>query len=424
MGVKVILQIYPVVPAKDDAEREALRPLGRNAERYHEVVHGTSDIVKALDDLGYWGVSAIEHHFHSEGWEVGPNPGILNAYWASQVKRLRVGQLGYVMSTQNPFRVAEETAMLDHLTNGKFFVGFARGYQARWTNIVGQHFGSRATLSDGSPDDDWNRRMFEEQVDLVTKCWTEDSLNYNGEFWKVPFPYDTGVEDYPAAPSAAQFGTTGEVGERGEIRRVAVVPSPYQKPHPPVFVATTISAASSQFCGRRDFIPLYISPLDKCIEMGQVFREESSRFGRNYKPGEHTAMVRWMHITDTAEAYDAALRQYDLGISEHFYSAFRSRQPGRLKAGAVLYGSGSLDTLKDNQTGAIYFGGTVDDARREIVAEYEKYPAEYLVLITHYAQQPKEDLIRELELFATKVVTEVGGLEPPTPRSVPAAVSA
>jgi alkanesulfonate monooxygenase SsuD/methylene tetrahydromethanopterin reductase-like flavin-dependent oxidoreductase (luciferase family) len=413
MGVKVILQLYPVIPAKDDAEREAMRPIGRNTERYHEVVHGMTEIVKALDDLGYWGVSAIEHHFHSDGWEVGPNPGILNAYWASQVKRLRVGQLGYVMSTQNPLRIAEETAMLDHLTNGKFFVGFARGYQARWTNIIGQHIGSRATLSDGSADDDWNRRMFEEQVDLVTKAWTSDSLDYNGEFWKVPFPYDTGVEDYPAAPSAARFGAHGEVGENGEIRRVAVVPSPYQKPHPPVFVATTVSASSSQFCARRDFVPLYISPLDKCIEMGEVFREAAAAEGRNYKVGEHTGMVRWMHVTDSPEAYDNALRNYDLSISEHFYSAFRSRQPGRISPNAVLYGSGSLETLKDNQTGAIYFGGTVDDARREIVAEYEKYPAEYLVLITHYAQQPKEDLIRELELFATKVVTEVGGLEAP-----------
>ena len=39
---------------------------------------------------------------------------------------------------------------LDHITKGRCFVGFARGYQSRWTNVLGQKLGSVATLSDGS----------------------------------------------------------------------------------------------------------------------------------------------------------------------------------------------------------------------------------------------------------------------------------
>src|SRR4051794_36601368 len=113
--VKPILQLYPVVPAAGEDERAQMRPLGRNVERYHEVVHGMTDLVKAADELGFWGVSTIEHHFHSEGYEVGPSPGTLNAYWAAVTKNVRVGQLGYTMSAQNPIRVAEETAILDHL---------------------------------------------------------------------------------------------------------------------------------------------------------------------------------------------------------------------------------------------------------------------------------------------------------------------
>jgi len=97
--------------------------------------------------MGVCGVATIEHHFWSEGYEVGPSPGVLNGYWAAITKNVRVGQLGYVMSTQNPIRVAEETAVLDHLTRGRCFVGFARGYQSRWTNVLGQHIGTRATSS-------------------------------------------------------------------------------------------------------------------------------------------------------------------------------------------------------------------------------------------------------------------------------------
>lgn len=411
MGVKLILQLYPVMPAKDDAEREARRPLGRDRDLYHEVVHGMTDIVKACDELGLWGVSTIEHHFHSEGWEVGPNPGILNAYWAAQTRRVRIGQLGYVMSAQNPFRVAEETAILDHLTNGRLFVGFARGYQARWTNIIGQHIGSIATLSDQSPADELNRRLFEEQVDLVLKCWTQDAVEYNGEFWQVPYPYTTGVIDYPAIESARRFGTSGEVGESGEIRRVSVVPAPYQRPHPPVFMPTTVSAATVEYCARNDFVPLYIAPLDKAVEHGKLYVEATRSAGRTYPLGQHQGLVRWFHITDTREAYDEALRKYDLSISEHFYSAFRSRQPGRMST--TTYPPGSLEPLKDNKTGAIYLGGTLDDVKRTVVEEWEQFPGEYLMLISHYAQQPKEDLIRELELFVTKVMPEIGGLVSP-----------
>ena len=147
---KVILQLYPMLPADGEDGRKRARPLGRNADLYHKVLHEWLDVIKAADEMGVWGASTIEHHLHSEGYEVGPNPGILNAWWAAHVKQMHVGALGYVMAVQDPIRVAEETAILDHITKGKFFVGFARGYQSRWTNILGQFSGAVATVSDGS----------------------------------------------------------------------------------------------------------------------------------------------------------------------------------------------------------------------------------------------------------------------------------
>ena len=123
---KVIVQLYPMFPADGEEDRKAKRPLGNDNEMYHRIVHEWTDIVKEADKMGVWGLGTIEHHFHSEGYEVGPNPGVLNAYWASHVENARVGALGYVAATHDPLRVAEETAILDHLTKGKYFVGFAR----------------------------------------------------------------------------------------------------------------------------------------------------------------------------------------------------------------------------------------------------------------------------------------------------------
>ena len=171
MRPKVILQLYPMLPAAGEDGRKRQRPIGRDSDLYHRVVHEWLDIIKAADEMGVWGTSTIEHHLHSEGYEVGPNPGVLNAWWAGQVKNLHIGALGYVMATQDPIRVAEETAILDHITKGKYFVGFARGYQSRWTNILGQFTNSVATVSDGSAEDIKNRDVFEERVAMVLRCW-------------------------------------------------------------------------------------------------------------------------------------------------------------------------------------------------------------------------------------------------------------
>lgn len=265
--VKVLLQLYPVIPAASEEERQALRPIGRNRERYQETLRGWNDIIRAADELGLWGVATIEHHFWSEGYECGPNPGVLNAYWAAITRNVRVGQLGYVMSTQNPIRVAEETAILDHLSQGRCFVGFARGYQSRWTNVIGQHLGTRATTSPSAvaidpthlfgkkieqkdrDDDEINRRIFEEEVEIVLKAWTEASIEYQGTAWQIPYPYDRGVDDWPLAKAGVtgRFGAPGEVDEEGNVRRVSVVPAPYTRPHPPVFVATSGSPESAEY---------------------------------------------------------------------------------------------------------------------------------------------------------------------------------
>jgi hypothetical protein len=50
--LKVILQLYPMLPARDEAEREALRPLGRDRERYQDAIAGWHDIIRAADELG------------------------------------------------------------------------------------------------------------------------------------------------------------------------------------------------------------------------------------------------------------------------------------------------------------------------------------------------------------------------------------
>jgi len=406
--VKPIVQLYPVIPSENEGERERMRPLGRSVDRYQDVLHGMTEIVKAADEMGFWGASSIEHHFHSEGYEVGPNPGLLDAYWAAQTTRIRLGQLGYTMGAQNPLRVAEDTAILDHLTRGRCFVGFSRGYQARWTNILGQHLGTRATLSPAGAsaeaiaatsaekraadlsDDRVNREIFEEQVALVVEAWTSESLQHRTERWQIPFPYEAGVPWQMTATS--RLGAPGETGPGGEIRRVSVVPAPYTQPHPPVFVASNASQETVEYCGRMGFVPTYFSGIGRAGRFGQAYVEEAAAAGRHFALGQNQALVRWMQIGDSPQAARRAVADYDVEIYRNLYKALTPVMP-----------FDPADPVQSVIDCGLYMVGTAAEVREQFVRQWRELPAEYVVLIFHYAQQPKDSVIRNLELFVEQV---------------------
>ncbi|MEK9831252.1 MAG: LLM class flavin-dependent oxidoreductase [Rhodospirillaceae bacterium] len=331
------------------------------------------------------------------GYEVGPNPGILNAYWASQVENAHVGALGYVAATHDPLRVAEETAILDHLTKGKFFVGFARGYQSRWANVMGQFTESPATVSDGSAADDRNRQIFEERVNQVIDAWTQETVRTKGEFYEAPYPFETGVEGYPAWEIARDAGAEGEIGEDGSVQRVCVVPKPYQKPHPPVFIAASKSQASIDFCARNNFIPTYFMPTKGLVELSHYYTKTANEAGFNVQLGQNQNIVRWPHITKTSEDFDRKLRDYDLDIYKNFYGPFFPQFP-RGNDDELIQG------MKDSD---IFIGGTVDESIKAWQHIYDQVPCEYITLIWHWAQQPKDDMMEELRLFMEKVLPEL-----------------
>jgi alkanesulfonate monooxygenase SsuD/methylene tetrahydromethanopterin reductase-like flavin-dependent oxidoreductase (luciferase family) len=397
--MKTILQMYPSMPVSSDEERVRLRPIGRDAARFSRTIDGLVPIVKTADELGYWGMTFIEHHFHSEGFEVGPCPGIMNAWLGGYCKQMRMGQLGYVMSTQHPLRVAEETAVLDHILKGRFFVGFARGYQSRWVRTMGQSYDATATVgretAQAAEADDRNQRIFREMVDIVVKAWTEASFSYNGEFFKVPYPYE-GIDDYPAYPCSQRYGAPGEIDELNRVRRVSVVPAPYQKPHPPVFVSSSQSEESAAWTGGRGFNCGYFAPADTSIKQEKAFREGAARAGRILQPGQNQALLRFVVIGKTRDDAHEKVMKYIVPPFEQFYRYFFPRffeAPGKSSYEQVM-GTGLLMT------------GTVDDIKRQVAEVYNRVPFEYFSIVSHYALEPEESFIEDIDLFARKVAPE------------------
>ncbi len=405
MGLKVILQIYPMMRAESEEERIALRPIGRNSERFQKAMRDLDDVVIAADKLGLWGVSSIEHHFHSEGYEVGPNPGVMNARWATLTKNINVGALGYVMSAQSPLRVAEETALLDHMSGGRHFVGFARGYQSRWTEVLGQHIGNRATLSAKDEADRINREIFEESVQMVLDAWTQESIEHKSDRWQIPFPHDQGIPGWPMADSTALLGAPGEMGPDGNVHRISVVPAPFTKPHPPVFVASNASIETVEFAARNGFVPGYFTPIDRARAHGQTYVDVARSVGREFALGQNQMVVRWLEHGNTPEEARANVAAHNADIFKHFYGPFfdalgRSNVEGEKLAPLDATPQELIDPILDT---GLWISGTVDQMCEQFIEQWKVLPAEYMMWVTHFAQQPKESIIHNMEVFMKEV---------------------
>jgi alkanesulfonate monooxygenase SsuD/methylene tetrahydromethanopterin reductase-like flavin-dependent oxidoreductase (luciferase family) len=310
------------------------------------------------------------------------------------------------MSAQNPIRVAEETAILDHLTNGRFFVGFARGYQARWTNILGQHLGAKATLSPKglTPDKmaDWteeqtktrleddriNREVFEEQVDFVLRAWADDSIESKGR-WQIPYPHDEGIDWTMTA--TREIGAPGEMDEDNRIRRVSVVPAPYSKEPPPIFVSSNASRETVEYCGPRGFIPAYFTKIEKAEAHAQAYLEAARLGGREYKYGQNQAIVRWGNIASSMEQARQNVLDWDVDIFRDLYG------------GTTPMAWDPANPVDSVLASGLWAIGTPEQVRDHYVEEWKRMPSEYVIIIYHFAQQPKDAVIENMELWCEHV---------------------
>ena len=188
---KVIVQIYPSMGGYD--KMKAHRPIGRDPFVFQEVMSGLRDIAVAMDELGYWGLSHVEHHFHSEGMEMSPDPGLWNLYLGQATQRLRHGQLGYVLPSRDPIRLAEKIAMIDHMIGGRLFVGIARGYQKRWMNVLGQRLDVGASDKNDEAAEQRNKALYFEHYRIMKLAWEQELLQYKSRHYEAPFPYDEGI---------------------------------------------------------------------------------------------------------------------------------------------------------------------------------------------------------------------------------------
>ena len=133
-------------------------------------------MAKIMDHHGYSTFWAAEHHFQREGYECIPNLMMLFVHLAHLTKRLKFGCGFNISPMWHPLRLAEDYATADILTEGRVIFGVGRGYHTREVETV------------GSPilDQEANKELFEEQIDVIFKAFNEKAFSHHGKYYDIP----------------------------------------------------------------------------------------------------------------------------------------------------------------------------------------------------------------------------------------------
>ena len=134
------------------------------------------DMAKLMDNLGYDTLWLAEHHFQREGYECIPNILMLAMHLTGITRKLKIGSGFNITTMWHPLRLAEDYATADVLTGGRVVFGVGRGYHTREVEVFG------APLL----DQDANRDLFEEQIDIIFKAFNEESFSHHGKYYDIP----------------------------------------------------------------------------------------------------------------------------------------------------------------------------------------------------------------------------------------------
>jgi len=389
--MKVSLFYLPTIGPRTEIEKGLA---GLRNDLYQQMLEELKEQAQLADELGYDSISFTEHHFHIEGFEISNNPILLDLFVALHTKRIRVGQLGIVLPAHNPLQIAEDLAMVDHMTKGRLDVGFARGYQRRWVDTMAQHYHQVHGVLPGQHDevDQANREAFEECFQIIKMAWTQELMEFRGKFWKIP------PEGTPWPLEATRRWGAG-VDEEGFVRRIGVVPKPYQKPHPPIFQPFASSEATIRWCAREG-ITAILPPMHLGLQnhLYKVYREEAAKHGRNLAEGEGLGVLRDLVVADSDEEALQLWLEGPAFVGAMWFAPFGF--------GRVLQEPGRESPLtpQEMMDRSLVLVGSPDTVSFQLERLLSQTPVSWLFAWIYNGVIPHQKVMRTLELFATKVL--------------------
>lgn len=220
-----------------------------------QVMENNIEEIQHGEQVGFYSAWLAEHHFSRYG--LGASSLVVASAIAARTKSIRLGTAVLVPPLHNPLRLAEDTATLDVISNGRLDVGFGRG-AARYEFVP----------YNVDPADTQER--FQESINIIQKLWTEDDYSVDGDYYQV---------------------TTANL-----------VPKPVQQPHPPVYIAATRTPATLEYAVSKGTPTMIGLTLDTApaLDLCKRYEAMSKEAGFNVTMGE-IPFFRFVYVAETEE---------------------------------------------------------------------------------------------------------------------------
>jgi alkanesulfonate monooxygenase SsuD/methylene tetrahydromethanopterin reductase-like flavin-dependent oxidoreductase (luciferase family) len=182
----------------------------------------------------------------------------------------------------HPLRLAEDYAMADILSHGRVIFGVGRGYHTREVETFGAPLLNQEA----------NRELFEEQVDIIFKAFNNESFSHQGKHYTLP-------------PEVPYRGYT--------LKDLTLVPRPIHRP-----VETWQPVVSANPRGL-DFMVKHgikgaVGGGAATMQQGPItaYRDAAARAGIDLKLGENLMIGIFFHLADSrAKALQAVTPLYE-----------------------------------------------------------------------------------------------------------------
>jgi alkanesulfonate monooxygenase SsuD/methylene tetrahydromethanopterin reductase-like flavin-dependent oxidoreductase (luciferase family) len=313
------------------------------------------------EEMGFDYCLIAEHHFTNYGNS--PAPLLQALHIAHRTRRLRIATAALVLPIWQPLRLAEEVAVLDNLSGGRFICGVGRGYQPH----------ELARFGIPLPE---TRQRFNEILDVLVQAWTrDDSFTYQGQYVQVPDP-------------------------------VTVWPKPLQKPHPPFWVAGT-SVETMELAAARDMMPITTGLLGESGVQAHFSALVHARLALG-KPihGLELGLQSLTHVAET----DAQARA-QLGYARWQNRAGRALSRLEVHDGRVATGpyQGELDD--DGFMDRLYFGSPAT-----VTAKFRRAAQLGVTHVSNWMMfggLEHEKIMRSIRLMGEEVIPALKDVHPP-----------
>ncbi len=152
-----------------------LFPESRHPDDDGRIIDETLQEARLTDELGYDVLWLAEHHF--DGICAYVDPVSFAAALAIATRHVKLGFAVAQMSLHHPIRMAEQMALIDHLSQGRLIVGLGRGTAYNIYDYQGYGL---------NPDEAQAR--FEEAEAIMFAAWQGGPLEHHGRFWDLKLP--------------------------------------------------------------------------------------------------------------------------------------------------------------------------------------------------------------------------------------------